>query len=84
MQDRSLVRASDIGAWAFCHRAWWLAHVRGVAHHRPAVLERGRTMHLAHGRAVLQAQRLQQLGLIILVISLLLAGFLLLLWLWLG
>lgn len=61
-KDRSLVRASDIGAWAFCRRAWWLAEVKKVAHADPAILAQGEQAHLHHGRQVLQAQRLQQVG----------------------
>ena len=40
-KDRSLVRASDIGAWAFCNRAWWLAKVQHAEHENPAVFVRG-------------------------------------------
>jgi hypothetical protein len=61
-KDRSLVRASDIGAWAFCRRAWYLAQVRGVAHSRPEVLRRGTEAHSEHGRQVRRASRLQRMG----------------------
>lgn len=76
MKDRSLVRASDIGLWAFCQRAWWLANVKQVEHQNPAVLRRGSAMHLAHGQTVQRAQRLKQLAILLLVIALILAGLL--------
>ena len=40
-KDRSLVRASYIGAWTFCNRAWWLSVVKDAAHANPDVLTRG-------------------------------------------
>ena len=65
-KDRSLVRASDIGAWAFCQRAWWLANVQGAEHENPAVLTCGTAAHEVHGKTVRQAQSMQRLGLILL------------------
>lgn len=62
-KDRSLVRASDIGAWAYCRRAWYLANVRGVAHARPEVLQRGNEAHLQHGKQVRRAGSMQRVGL---------------------
>ncbi|RIK58526.1 MAG: hypothetical protein DCC57_00455 [Chloroflexi bacterium] len=62
MKDRSLVRASDLAAWAYCQRAWFLAQVRQVPHQRPDVLERGVQAHRRHGQRVVQAARLQRAG----------------------
>lgn len=61
-KDRSLVRASDIGAWAFCRRAWYLAQVRGVAHARPEQLQRGTAAHTQHGQQVRRADSMQRWG----------------------
>lgn len=61
-RDRSLVRASDIGAYTYCRRAWYLAQVRGVAHERPAQLARGNEVHAQHGRHVRRAGQLQRVG----------------------
>lgn len=74
-KDRSLVRASDIGAWTFCRRAWYLAHVKGVAHQRPEVLAQGTAAHAAHGRRVRRAGQAQIVGLILAGAGLLLALF---------
>ncbi len=71
-KDRSLVRASDIGMWAFCQRAWWLAQVKEVAHQDPARLQRGTEAHTAHGWSVRQAQRLQHIGWVLLAAAALL------------
>ena len=73
-KDRSLVRASDIGAWAFCNRAWWLAHVQHAEHENPAALSRGDEAHAAHGQAVTQAGWQQRLGLLLLAAGLILGG----------
>jgi hypothetical protein len=64
-KDRSLVRASDIGAWAYCSRAWFLAKVKGVAHQRPEVLAQGTAAHVAQGRSVRRAGQAQRVGLIL-------------------
>ena len=76
--DRSLVRASDIGLWATCNRAWWLAQIKGVSHRNPALLEHGAKVHAAHGAQVAQAGALQRAGLILVAAALMLAGLLLL------
>ncbi len=66
-RDRSLVRASDLAAWTYCHRAWWLAHVRRAPHERPEQLFRGQDQHREHGRSVQSAHRLQWAGRILLL-----------------
>ena len=80
-EDRSLVRASDIGLWAYCQRAWWLAKVQKVPHRNPAVLEAGVTAHAAHGAQVVRSRRLQQAGLAVIGLAVLLAILFILLWL---
>lgn len=62
MADRSLVRASDLAAWAFCRRAWFLAQVKQAPHQRPDLLERGAQAHRQHGQRVVHASRLQRAG----------------------
>ncbi len=69
--DRTLVRASDIGLWAYCHRAWWLAQVKGAPHQNPQILTRGAEAHAAHGERALRAQQLQRIGLWLLLIAVL-------------
>lgn len=69
-KDRSLVRASDIGLWGFCHRAYWLAQVRGAEHQNPAALQYGSRSHAAHGARVKRASWLRTLGLAALAIGL--------------
>ncbi len=73
-KDRSLVRASDIGAWAFCHRAWWLANVQGVEHENPGALAAGTRAHTDHGRSLRRSATLQRLGLFLLAAGLVVGG----------
>jgi hypothetical protein len=75
-KDRSLVRASDIGAWAYCRRAWYLAQVRGVAHARPEVLQRGTAAHTHHGQQVRRAGTLQRMGLWLVIVGAILVALL--------
>lgn len=80
-KERTLVRASDIGLWAYCHRAWWLAQVKGAPHQNPQVLSRGAEAHAAHGTRALRAQQMQRIGLWLLLIAVLaLAAALLIRW----
>lgn len=77
-KDRSLVRASDIGTWAFCNRAWWLANVQKAPHERPQMLDWGDQSHAAHGRLVTRSGQLQKVGLSLLGAGLILLALLLL------
>lgn len=78
-EDRSLVRASDIGLWAQCHRAWWLAKVKIAPHRNPHVLAAGVEAHVAHGAQVQSAAALRRWGIALVAVALLLGGLLLLL-----
>lgn len=79
-KDRSLVRASDIGAWSYCNRAWWLANVRGVEHQHPEQLARGVQAHRQHGLGVQQARQLANIGFLLLLLAIVTAVVALLLW----
>ena len=83
-KDRSLVRASDIGQWTFCHRAWWLANVRKVEHGNPQVLQQGTDRHDAHGRQVLTAMQMRRAGMFLLLLALLLLALFVLIQLLVG
>ncbi len=50
-----VIRASELGEYGFCHRAWWLHRAQGIASANRAQMGAGTERHAAHGRAVQRA-----------------------------
>jgi CRISPR/Cas system-associated exonuclease Cas4 (RecB family) len=44
-----VIRASEIGEYVFCHRAWWLRHVQGFRPANTRELAEGAATHARHG-----------------------------------
>lgn len=63
-------RASEIGAYVFCRRAWWLEHVQGHAAANVDARRRGVSAHAALGRRVHRAIRLRRLAVVVAAIAL--------------
>jgi CRISPR/Cas system-associated exonuclease Cas4 (RecB family) len=59
----AIIRASELGQYAFCARSWWLSRVKGYRSTNVREMALGQSEHLAHGRAVRSYQRLQRLAL---------------------
>ncbi|MCX7853317.1 MAG: hypothetical protein N2383_11085 [Caldilineales bacterium] len=55
------MRATDIGRWAYCRRAWWLA-AQGHENRNRAELAAGTAAHERHGRRVAASLRLHRLA----------------------
>lgn len=74
-----ILRASEIGQYAFCARAWWYARVKGYRSANVAALARGTARHRRHGRSVEGYHLLRRLavGLLLLAAAALLAWLLL-------
>ena len=70
----SIIRASEIGQFVFCQRAWWLGAVQGYRPVNDAALAAGTQAHARHGRSVAASQRWQQVGYILLVLGALLGA----------
>jgi len=68
--QRTTIRASDVGRYVFCSRAWWLERVQGYASTNHAALARGTQKHDDHGRRVVRAAALSVMARISLLISL--------------
>jgi len=66
MPDR-FIRASELGEYEFCARAWWLGHVLGRERENMDELAAGRVRHVRHGRSVTLAALLQHIGLILIL-----------------
>lgn len=73
-----LIRASEIGEYLYCHRAWWLRHIQGHASTNVRELEGGTATHAWHGRLVWLGSALRFVALLLIA----LAGLILLLWWW--
>ena len=70
-----LIRASEVGEYVFCHRAWWLRVGDGYRPNSQARLQAGTAQHSRHGMRVLASRALLIAGLALLVLGL--AGLLL-------
>lgn len=69
MAQRPILRASEIGEYAYCHRSWWLRRVQGAESSNRLQMEAGIVRHLAHGRRLRNAEQLWRAGLIVLVLA---------------
>jgi len=74
MSNRDLIRASEIGDWCFCRRAWYLAN----RNTQPSILQierrqAGTAYHERHGRAIVQTRREANAEKLVLLLLLLLA-----------
>ena len=67
------IRASELSLYGFCHRAWWLATLRGVLPANRAALAEGAVRHQAHASSLSWAVRLRWVGLALLGLGILLA-----------
>lgn len=70
------IRASEIGTYLYCRRAWWYRK-NGTEPDNQAELATGTVLHRQHGRQVLAAGLTRTLGLLLLLLALvLLAAYL--------
>ena len=78
-QHKEIIRASDIGTYLFCNRAWWLKHVEGQQSANIVEMSRGTRQHEKHSRTVKGATWLQRTayGLIVLALIFIVLYFLL-------
>jgi CRISPR/Cas system-associated exonuclease Cas4 (RecB family) len=60
------IRASEIGTYLYCRRAWWYRK-QGVESTNQSELLAGTESHREHGRKILAANLLRVLGLLILL-----------------
>ena len=82
-ERRKLIRASEIGEYVFCARAWWLRTQGVEAGGWSEARERGAAWHREHGRGVKSARRMRRLAASATVLAALLALVIFAVW-WRG
>jgi len=60
------IRASDIGTYLYCRRAWW-HRIHGHESINQTEMALGTELHRQHGRQILAASLMRALGLILLL-----------------
>jgi CRISPR/Cas system-associated exonuclease Cas4 (RecB family) len=65
------IRASEVGSYLFCARAWWYRR-QGIESSNQSEMTTSTELHRAHGRQVFAASLTRALGLILLLASLML------------
>ena len=78
MKDDRIIRASELGQYAFCAQAWWLGSVEGVPSANVREMDAGTSAHEHHGRTVQLSIWLGRAGMVCLALGLLLLTWLLL------
>jgi len=63
------LRASEIGSYLYCRRAWWY-HLKGHESQNQAELAAGSSLHRQHGRKVFLSGALRLLAMIALLAAL--------------
>lgn len=63
------IRASEIGAYLYCRRAWWYRK-QGLEPDNQRELDAGTALHRQHGRQVLAAGLTRTVGLLLLLLAL--------------
>jgi hypothetical protein len=69
-RDDPIVRASEVGHYVFCRRAWWLARVLGCQPDDLSGLRDGIQFHNRLGRSVGAAQRWQRIAYVLIGLGL--------------
>ena len=71
MRSMYVIRASEIGTYLYCRRAWWYRR-QGIESENLAGMQAGTLLHLRHGRQVMATRLLRILAVILLLASLVL------------
>lgn len=66
-----MIRASEIGTYLYCKRAWWY-HSQGIESQNQTEMSEGSAYHRNHGRQVLAAMILRSLAWVFLLAAVIL------------
>ena len=69
MKDDRIIRASELGRYSFCAKAWWLGSVEGVPSANVREIDAGTSAHEQHGEAVQISVWLDRVGIACLVLG---------------
>jgi CRISPR/Cas system-associated exonuclease Cas4 (RecB family) len=69
------IKASEIGEYLYCRRAWWLRRELGVSSQNIREIEAGQQYHEAHGRLVSRARYGRQVAAALLLLVILLMAW---------
>ncbi len=64
-----IIRASEIGQYAYCAQAWWLGSVEELPSSRQREMEAGEAAHRHHGRTVRALPWLSRLAYAVLLLA---------------
>lgn len=64
-----IIRASEIGQYVYCARAWWLGSVEGLSSSHQREMAAGETAHRRHGQRVRVSLGLSLLAYIVLLLA---------------
>lgn len=64
-----VIRASEIGRYAYCAEAWWLGSVEGLPSAHESEMAAGEVAHLRHGQRVRASLGLRRLAYLVLLLA---------------
>ncbi len=67
--DDRLIRASEIGQYEYCARAWWLGRVLGYRSHNVEEMAAGAEEHASHGQQVVSYHHWRRLAYLLLSLA---------------
>ena len=68
-EHNRVIRASEIGLYAYCAHAWWLGSVEGLPSSRQREMAAGEVAHRRHGRGVSTSFWLNRLAYVVLLLA---------------
>jgi hypothetical protein len=68
-KDERVIRASELGQYCYCARAWWLSTIMGVQPDNVRDLYAGSAAHERHGRTVWLAGALRIAAAVLAIIA---------------
>ena len=68
--QKEIIRASEIGSYIYCNRAWWLKRIDGRESRNLTEMQHGTRSHERHARAVSRIGQLQKVAYALVALSL--------------